>query len=451
MNTFSIKAKHFLAGESTLDYGDDRGFSFDSDALNLQLHRGWVYAAPGQSQLGSSVIVGNPLLTCLDPAYLGNDNYIGDDGGNFYTLNGTTVLKLQTVTADTFTLGTSDMIPFKGNIYATSASRIIQLTNNLAAVDSSWWTGLDSTSRHPLERVEDKMYIGNLNVIEVFDGTNTSGTGATAITLPTNVNITSLRRHPDGKNLIAFCGQTVDFSHTRPNGGMIYIVDTNLKQWTREIQVESQVEGSRLVGGVVYVTYGQNVGYFTGSGIKFLKRLTTATTTYNQGLGNMEDILLVADGLKVKAFGDLGHGRVWWPIGNQFANSNNIKIVAGQSNTKFLIGFASNHLDQFDVTSGGTGGTMWSNRFEFGREVMIKRIVMYHNQTNGAGLNAWTVYSRDTENTPSIIKSVSYSSQTVVRTVIESEVRADFFQIGVAWGNGAMGFKLIRIYYEPIE
>lgn len=447
MNTFSIKAKHFLAGESTLDYGDDRGFSYDSYNLNPLYHPGWMYGIGGNGDITGGILTDNPIGSCLDPAYLGNDLYLFGDGGRFYTLNGTTLVLKQTVAADTFQIGISDMIPFKGNIYATTLGRVVQLTNNFAAVDSSWWTGLDGTSPHPLERVEDKMYIGNLNVIEVYDGTNTSGTGATAITLPTNVNITSLRRHPDGKNLIAFCGQTVDASHTRPNGGMIYLVDTNLKQWTREIQINSQVEGSRLVEGVVYVTYGSNVGYFTGSGIKFLKKLKTSTTVWSQGISNIEGILLVTDGVNVKAFGDIGHGKVWWPLALGQAN---LKMVAGQGNGKFVFSYATNTIIQYDIAAISFLSQFTTNRYEFGREVMIKRIVLVHTATT-AGTNRFILYFRDTEQNTSIMVDKTYSTAGIVRTVIETEQRADFAQFIFSGLNGFIGLKMLRVYYEAIE
>lgn len=448
MQTITIKAKHFASGESTFDYGDDHGFSYESGPLNLLVHPGWVYSQGGNGDISGGILTDNPIASAVDPTYLGNDLYILGDGGKFYTLNTTTLSLKQTVAADTFAIGTSDLLPFKGNIYATSTSRVIQLTSNFAAVDSSWWTGLDSTSRHPLERVEDKMYIGNLNVIEIFDGTNTSGTGAGSITLPTNVNITSLRRHPDGKTLIAFCGQTIDYSHTRPNGGLVYLVDTNLKQWTREIQTNSQVEGSRLVEGVVYTTYGANVGYFTGSGIKFLKKLQTSTVLYSNQLSNIEGILLVCDGLNVKAFGSIGLGKVWWTIG---AGNATLKMVGNQGNGNFVFGFATNTLYQLNTASVGTsGGPFYTNRYQFGQEVMIRRIVIVHTATV-AGTNRFIFYSRDTENTSSAMVDKTYSTAGIVRTTIETNTRSDFFQGVFSWQNGAMGLKEIVVYFDPIE
>lgn len=457
MQSYTLKAKHFLAGESVSEWDDNGGFSPESYGLNLTYKRGNLYFSPSPTDRGGATLTGNILASCFDPASLGNDAYHLDDDGAFYTLNGATFTKKQTVTADTFLLGTSELLPFQGNIYATSLTRVIQLTNNFAAVDSSWWTGLQPACRHPIERVEDKMYIGDLNVIQIFDGTNTSGTGAGSITLPLNVNVTSLRRHPDGKNLIAFAGQTIDYSHTRPNAGYIYIVDTNLKTWVREIAIEAQVEGSRLVGGVVYVTYGDQLGYFTGSGIKFLKKLQTSATTYSHNMSNMEDIFLIRDGTNIKAYGDLGRGKVWWTILKNNTNSQNINNIQYKGSKTILMAFSdgagNGYLQEYDMTTVGQLGSFYSNKVEFGKRVMIRKMVILHTTTNASGTSRFVITGisqEDVTSTP-IIFDKAYQSQTVFRTVIECQHECEIWQFTLGMSNDILGFKYIRFYYEPVE
>lgn len=456
MQSYTIKAKHFLAGESLNEWDDNGGFSPESIGLNLLYKRGNLYFAPTPTDRGGATLTGNIIASCFDPASLGNDAYHLDDEGAFYTLNGPTLTKRQTSTADTFTLGTTEMMPFQGAILATSQTRVMLLGNNFATIDSSWWTGLTSACRHPIERVEDKAYIGNLNVIEIYDGTNTSGTGAGNITLPTNVNITSLRRHPDGKNLIAFAGQTIDFSHTRPNAGYIYLVDTNLKTWTREIAIEAQVEGSRLVGGVVFVTYGNKVGYFTGSGIKFLKKLETSTTTYSHNISNIEDIFLVRDGLNIKAYGDLGRGKIWWNLIKNQTNAQNINNIQYKGSSIVLMAFSdgagAGYLQELDLTTVGQFGNLYSNKYEFGKRVMIRKIVILHTTTNAAGVSRFLIQApNQDDNTSNILVDKTYTNQAVYRTIVECQHECEVLQLYMFLSNDVLGFKYIRFYYEPIE
>lgn len=447
MATFTIDAKDFYAGESQSDYLHDHGFSPDSYNLNLLNALGVLYFAYGTTDRGGATLTGNIVAAAYDKNYAGNDNYYVDDGGAFYTISGGTFTKRQTVVADTYSLGTSDMIQFKGNTYASGAGRVAQLTgSNLATVDSSWWTGLTSNVRHPLEVVEDKMYLGDLNVIYYFDG----ATSGIATTLPTDANITSLRRHPDGRHLIAFCGYTQDYSHTAGGPGKIYIVNKDTLQWEREIQIETQVEGSRNVGGVIYCTYGKKVGYFTGSGIKFLKRLATSGTTYSQSMGNMEDLLMVRDGTNMLMFGDLnGAGRRVWHNFYQGANAINVPIYKG--NGLIMIGDSNKKLTELDYTAPSVSGGFYSKRYNFGSVVEIRRIDIIHTLSNPAGLTDFLVNFRDENNAVVMLKEVIYNSQSVSRTRIECNVLTDIFQLLVNPSNYAVGFKLFRIYYEPIN
>jgi hypothetical protein len=445
--------KMLLQGESTSDLIADKGFSPDSNSLNLIKEPGKLYFLESPSQVGNGTITGAPIATAYDKNFLGNDAYFLDDEGAFYYLSGTTLTKAQTVTADTFTLGTTDMLQFLGDTFATSATRVIRLTgSNLATVDSSWWTGLTTAVRHPLEKVENSMYIGDGNLIHVWNGTTST---SAAVTLPTDVNITSLRKHPDGVHLVAFCGLTANYSHTKPQGGRIYIIDTVIKDWIREIDIEAQVEGSRLVGGIIYVTYGAKVGYFTGDGIKFLRKLSTSATTYSQNINNMEDILLIRDGVNVLAFGDLGAGNVWWNCYQQ-PNANTIttftyvgdnKVVFGSSD-----GAAGGTLYIVDYDNAGTYGAFYSNRILFPSLSVIHKLILVHDVSNASGTTAFDVYHRDIDGDTQFLKRASYVSQSVSRTVEDNiAIQADFFQIRIIPSNDDTGYKLGRIYYAAAK
>jgi hypothetical protein len=454
MQTLDIGAKNFIAGESLTDSISDRGFSPASSYLNLTKDKGVLYFMEGVTDIGGATLTGNIVAATYDKNYLGNDGYFVDDEGAFYTLSGTTFTKRQSTTSSAPVLGTTELIQFLGATYCSTGTQIMQLngTDLTGAFDPGWWeTGITANYRHPMERVEGTLYIGNVNLISTWDGTTSTLAG---ITLPTDANVTSLRKHPDGRTLLAFCGLSADYSHTRGLNGRIYLIDTVNKTWTREIDINTQVEGSRVSNGVVYVTYGQNIGYFNGNGISFLKRLTTSTTTYSHNIINFEDKLLIRDGLEVLCYGDLGAGNVWWKMFHQVTNAQSINCILYKGDNVLLVAFSNGSgaglLKQVDYDNAGTNGYFYSNRYTFGSEVRIRRIDILHDVSNSAGTTNFTVYSRDIENTESTVQDVTYTNQSVSTTRINCDIRTNMFQLKITLLQDDIGFKLIRIFYEPI-
>lgn len=457
MEVLTIGPQDFIKGESSADWVSDRGFSPSSFGLNLTKKRGVLQMIESPTDIGGATLTGNVITATYDRTLSGNDVYLGDANGAFYTLSSAGVLtKRQTVAADTFTLGTSEMLGFSTSFgspftYATSDSRVIQFTGqNLvtAAPTTDFWTGLNTGVRHPLERVEDRLYIGDANLIHAWDGTTST---ASWVVLPSDVNITSLRKHPDGKNLIAFCGVSQNYSHTRGGGGRIYIVDLTLRDWVREIDTEVQVEGSRLVGGVVYCTFGANVGYFDGDGIILLKRLSDSATTYSHNLGNMEDILTVRDGRHIRCFGDLGAGRVWWRSAltvNTTDDPINCHIYRGDN--KLLIAYRDTSADpflkqvDFDNSSASIG-IFFSNRYIFPREVIVRRIEVVHK--NGVGTYAFT--NNDLKDTVVSLSDTITTSGTETKTRRNMNVKLDAIQWRMGEGPGEI--KQIRIFYDYVR
>ncbi len=454
MGVINFGPKEIVLGESKSEWIGDGGFSPDSYGLNLLKKRGALYFIDGGTERGGAgvTLTGNIICAAYDKNLLGNDLYYLDDEGAFYTYNGTTLTKRQTVTADTFQLGTSDMLQFLGSTYATSQTRIVKLDNsNLTTVDSSWWTGLTTSYRHPLERVEDKLYIGDVNLVHTWDGTTST---SAAITLPTDVNITSLRKHPDGRTLLAFCGLTANFSHTLGLGGRVYYIDIVTKRWTREVDLDVQVEGSRVVGGVIYVTYGKNIGYFDGNGVIFLKKLSTSATTYSHNLIAFEDILVTRDGTYVLMFGDLGAGRVWWRCfssGTQAVNNvaykgNNVLMVA------YSDGGSAGLLYEVDFANIGITGVLYSNRYIFEQEVKISRIKVLHDLSAPAGTTRFQFQTRDHDNTNNLVFfDRTYNSESVNVSREELDIQRDIFQWFLSPQNDDLGFYKIRFNYDVVE
>lgn len=457
MEVLTIGPQEFIGGESTADWVADNGFSPSSYGLNLTKTRGVLNMVEASTDKGGGTLVANVIAATYDTSFAGNDAYFLDTSGNFYTLRSDDAFTLrQTITADTFSLGTSEILQFTTTagapfLYASAAQRIIQFTgSNLdgAAPVTDFWTGLQTNCRHPLERVEDAMYIGDLNVIHKWDGTSST---ASWVVLPADVNITSLRKHPDGKHLIAFCGIQLNASHTRGGGGRIYIVDVNLRDWVREIDTEMQVEGSRLVGGVVYCTYGQNVGYFDGDGVVLLKRLFNSTTTYSHNIGNMDDILCIRDGKHVRMFGDLGAGRVWWrSMRTNSDTDDDINCLINRGDNKLLIAYRDTStvpfLKQCDFDNvSGSVGIFFSKRYLFPRQILLRRIEILHD--NAAGTFAFTIV--DLTDATVTLSEIITTIATATKTKRNLNAKVDALQFRCGHGPGEI--KQIRIFYDYIK
>lgn len=456
----TIDFNNFVLGESITQRTPDKGFSPQSYGINLTYEKGTLYFQETVTDRSTN-LEGDIVCTTNDPEFLGNDNYILDDEGKFYTLSGASLTKRQTDAVMVYQVGTSDMIKYRGNTLATSQTDVALLGgDNLTSIDHDWWSvtrghgSLQTGYRHPLEIVEDILYIGDKNYIHTWD----NGTSVyQAMALPDGINIITLRKHPDGRHLIAFCGITANYSHTRSGGGKIYIIDTVNLEFIREIDTEAQVEGSRNVGGVVYVTYGDKLGYFNGDGISWLRDLTAGSTTYSHQLANAEDILLVRDGIYLLAYGDLGQGKVWWrPHATQAGSYVNFTAVGYKGNGVVLVCYkngttAVETLEELNIRNVGINGIFLSNHSLAGQNIAIRRIEVDHTKTPASGINAFNLYVFNGVGDQLHFANTSYTDNPTSTSRIDLDAFTDDLQLMLTPSNGAMGFRQIRVYGESIE
>lgn len=448
MPVLEIKAQNFIAGESKTEYIADAGFSPSSYGLNLTKIRGLAYFIEAPTQIGASVLVapGDIIAQCIDPIALGNDSYMVDTVGSFYTLNGTTLVKGQASTGYSYLEGTTDILGFKGTLYATSQNAIAQLGSNLSSITEDWWSNLQSGYRHPLEVIEGEMFIADNNIIWYWNG-ESSGT---AFTLPPGAAITSLRRHSDGRTLLAFTGDNEqNASHILAGGGKVYYCDPVLRDWVREVSIESQVEGTRVVGGVIYVTYGYNFGYFDGNGLQPIKYLSSSSYTYSHNIGNMEDTLIIRDGNNTLAYGDLGAGKVWYNIFQDSNIGTTITNIFYLGDNNVIFATSDSKLFKIDYDNVGTNGRFYSNKYTFGSEVKIRRIDVFHTPSVADVAGYFNFYNIDM--VTELVHSNTGQILSVNKTRINCDITADIFQFLVTISEPTLAIKLFRIYYDPIK
>lgn len=452
MAYLTIGPEEFLQGESPLEYDPKGGFSSISYGLNLDRVPGVLYFSPSATDRGSTTLTGKIIASADDQNLSHNDKYFLDEEGAFYRLDGVTFVKRQTAPAGTFQEGTSDMLQFGLVTYATSTDGLWALTgSDLDSLDKTTTLSLTTGYRHPMERVESEVFIGNKNLIYYFDNAGNTGT---AFTLPPEINVTSLRKHPDGRTLLAFCGTLQDLAHAEGGDGRVYFCNPRTRLWDREVQIATQVEGTRVVGGIVYATWGKTFGYFNGNGLVPLKKFLTSGTTYSHAISNMDDIVITRDGLNVLAFGDLGSGSVWWRPYRNNTDSNNINCVTYKGSDVLLVGFGdatTGILHEVDLSTAGTNGILYTKRYYFPQQIKVRRIEVLHTDTSTSRFILANV-ATDDAGTVATFKDATYTAVTSNKTRVDNPgIVTDILQFRLQPITTGLGFRQIRVHYDPID
>lgn len=458
MQPIVIDTNNFIRGESKTRNSNDGGFSPLTKNINLIKTKtdGALHGTPSASSLGVGTMVKEIVAGTVDPAFLGNDAYMVDASGNFYKLSAGTLTKSQTDATNTYQLGTTDIKVFMGEIFATSQGDIAKLTSGLAALDHDWWTNtrshsaLQTSYRHPMEEVEGVLFIADEYRIHTWDGTTSV---ASAMSLPTDVNITSLRKHPDGRHLIAFCGTTANFSHIRGSGGKVFIIDTVNLEWIQEVRVEGQVEGSRVVGGVVYVTYGTNFGYFNGSGLVWLRNLTSATT-YSHSITALEDVIVIRDSDELICYGDVGAGRVFWNLADtSFSLTAILAITPKKILYSYLTGGGTGVLNQIDLDGTENGAQIVTNPISGGVRLWIRRVDVEQDNVSSYVATRFRYYQPDgnLNEFAYIEQNIGATSQVPRHYRVNTNVLGDNYSIQVQQESNFSPIYKITIYVEAYE
>ena len=469
LQTIVIDSANFLQGESINKYTSDAGYSSQSKGVNLFKEKG-VLNFQG-SNMDYKLLDGQMIAAIQDPNFLSNYAYLLTDNGSLYTVDasltsaGVTLRQTDATVGHNYTFGTSDMVWFRGALYATCDVDVMYVTGaNLTTADKTWWvttkgkTALQPFYRHPIEVVEDRMYFADGQYINTWDGTTAVEHD---ITIPPNYNITAMHKHPNGRDLIAFASENTNFSNTVQSRGATFIINTITGEYIQQTTVDDQVEGAKLVGGILYVSYGAKIGYFTDTGIVYLRDLDIEYPIsgddlgYKHNLGNMEGHLLIAENTSILAMGDLGAGKVWWhptisPTGDKI---NGVFYVG----SKMLLystpdGFGGDNLYFQNLGSTSTSGiypTFYTNKYDLPKKAWVRRIEIEH-ETIGVS-SSFQVSGIDKNGGTTTLGFGSYSAGNTDFTRIDCNYYTGMVQLGIRCFDKNLGIKKITIYYEMGE
>lgn len=385
-----IGKEDFVKGISNSDDINDGGFSPSTDAVNLTKNPGVLYQ-PAAIVDKSTNLTGSAIAYTSGSASTSVNGFILAGDGKIMSIDSSQVLTASSALSGTFTTGKSDIINFNGKIFATSSTDVARMNTDLSSGDSTWWSStlskgvLTSGVPHPLLEFIGYVWVGDLNALHRIES-SVAGT-KNAFLLDSSWTIVALGVDvTNGTMLISATrdSNSGNASNTLATDSCIFVFDGVSSTPARQIHVDAMITGFRSVGGTTFVSYGQKLGYWNGSGISFLQQLRNVTLSfselaYKNHMTNIENTLYVIDGKQILAYGEVMPGRKVF----YYAQSNNnttdkYTLICPIGNNKLGLAYTATgpaykfySFDTTDVTTPGAMGFI-SNKYHFPRPVYIR-------------------------------------------------------------------------------
>jgi hypothetical protein len=393
--TIEIGTKEFLEGMTSSPETEDGGFSPQSSGLNIisNATRAGVLYAPADLTDKTGSLNGFIIASCEDSTTSSAKNkyLITSTGYVYYVDSSYNLTNVQNDAGRTYAYANTDIVSFKGAVYATSQTDIMLLSGGsaLPTKDATWWTvtksksSLDSAQRHPMLVYEDILWIADGNALHKWDGTTAT---SSFLTLTSDQSIVALGVDPSTGLMMISVSLGQNASNTLPKGNKILLWDGFSTKVRRAIPIDSLATAFYQLGGTVFVCYGRNFGYWTGSGINFLRRFKRVTNTadllvYKSKITNIGPVLYIADGFDIMAFGETlsGQKRFWlaYQVNTESQSYLRYAIFAlGDNNLGIGYGASSTaSFGVFDVTAVTAGGfNFYSRKYKFPRPIYIREI-----------------------------------------------------------------------------
>lgn len=466
-----IGPNDFLKGMGTNDYANDGGFSPLSYGINLGVKPGALYSAPTKTDVSTN-LSGNIIASCEDGQGGSNPRYFIDDGANFYTYTGTSLLKKRTG-AKTYTVGISDGTPYNGDMYFTSTTDIAKWTYD-SAFTEDWWTGTLSESAlssglgqpHPLLVFEKILWIGDANVLRSYDGSSVTA----ALTLGSNETIYALGIDPGTGLMLISVATDINDSDTYPAKNIIYMFDGYSTKPRRKIIVDDLVTAFHPMGSTVFTPYGTNLGYWNGSGISFLRKLDitydSQTLVFKHRITNIGNTLYFTNKSYLVAFGEVqsrGQKVFYNIIRNLPSGARNIGFVTNVGSGKLLyadVNDGSNTgyntattIDTTDATT-SSGATLYMNNALLPRPIFVRRVRVFTtgiSSTSAFGTGSFVIQDETTNTTNSRYFINTSATPQYVFDFDFSGLKLQSLQVLLGIGTKVYGVTRFIIYYDPAE
>lgn len=408
-NIIEFGYKDILEGLTSSPETDDGGFSPETNHVNItssQTALGILY--PAGFKTDKATADGRYIASCPDPdSGVNIYRYLLTSTGKFYSVDNTSATTLRATGTSIYVRDYTDMIVYRNNLYATSSTNVTKGPGvSLGyAVDEDWWTtvppksgggfpsALTSGVPHPMIVFEDNLWIADGQKLHRWDEYNNIATEG-FLTLNTGLVITALGIDPSSGKMIISATEGIDTTGQLPRQAKIYLYDGFSQKPLKAVIVDDVVTAIYPLGGVVYMCYGTNFGYWTGTGINFLRKFKsntqggTETLVYKQRITNVGKKLLFADGLDIVCFEETVPGKRRFYVAYKIPTSliNNIyDIIFSLGSNNIGMCFESTYttyeysvLSLSNVASGGFL-SFYSKKYTFQRPVYIRDFRIEYN------------------------------------------------------------------------
>lgn len=435
--SITINWENFVRGMTTGLYDEDGGFAIGTGetdgahvtVINPLISRGQIHFPPSSTDK-STGLTGEIIASCEDPTTTATRCLVSADtdaDARFYTCvsDGTLTARGSEDASQNYFAGRTDIIGYKGDVYVTSDQNIVRWQLP-ATFDLTFKAFSDTTAPHPALVFEDNAYFGDGN--ELLRMTSAGGAPAVILTLPANQVITALGIDPgSGKMLISVVDQ-YNISSTINSAARVLYYDGFSNKPLRVVLVDTMITAFFPVGGTMYIGYGQNLGIWLGSGIKFLRALNVtldnAQLPYKHRFTNINSTLYVVEKGYLLAYGEVvaGAGYAFWyaytnlPSGVFTALASVMHIGSGL----LAFSYATSKFYTVSMTSSATldvNGLFHTMLYRFPRSVMFNSVILSFGSampTSGT-TGTWTLFDFSANGTayslPSVATTVPSTTQ----------------------------------------
>lgn len=472
--TIEIDGKDFVLGMSTSNSLQDGGFSVGTSpsgsaatVVNPLVAPGLINF-PASSTDKSTNLVGEMIASSEDPTgtyarLLVSTHTGGGDtqAGRYWTIDSTGTLT-QRGSADvtnTYIYGRSDMIAFQGEAYVTTNSTIErwQLPATFNAGADFPFSFSDAFAPHPALTFEDNAFYGDGNLL--LRQTTAGVAPTTILTLPANQVIVSLGIDPgSGRMLISVVDQYNVSGIVNSQARVLYY-DGFSNKAVKVVLVDDMITAFYNVGGTVFITYGQRLGYWTGSGIEFLRTLLIALDNtqlaYKHHLTNIGEILYIVETKRILAYGQIIKGKpraFWYAFDNTGNSTPTLTLVTNIGQNQLAYSYATAKWLTLDVTSVASLGTgaLYSHEYRLPRIVTFAQVIIEYDAAITANTNIGTLSLLTDSPNDITLATVNVGDETLKKFFIApyQSVETRILQIRYL-PTQVLAIKRITIFFDP--
>jgi hypothetical protein len=472
-----LNSEILLRGMSQSDHISDGGFSPDSEGVNLTVNPGLLHFPDAIDDADTDDILNAATDTIIasspdDVNFGGSPRRVVNGVGQYVLYDGTKLgAVLQTDSTNTYTRGFCQMTHFDGETFITTRQTLVRWKQGTPTFTISFLdfsavaslSGLADSFPHPLLNFENHLYTASGN--ELFRTAVKSIAPTVILTLADDQIITALGIDSGSGKMLIATSTAMTAALTVPSINKLLWYDGFSNKVIKSIGVEDTILALHNHEGITYVGYGLNVGYVTGSGIQFLRRLnvtrSNATLPYQASFASVGRTLCVIERDKILAYGEIVPGiKTWYYIYGDPDVTKDIDHIfdAGSGKLGFSYVDAAGTDAEFstlDTTSVASSddSVFVTNWFRFPRPILPKAVLVEF----AAGITAannFVYYQAETDTSHTaneLSEDISGSSLVKIMTGFLNE-RVSALKFRFSQGGGVnTGIRRAILYYDYAE